>query len=282
LEVDMSVVYSEYDCSPVFGWYKDCRKRLNGKTDKEKFEHWSYLFMKRAAEDVDVNISFEQCASWDTRIRAIWNYKYKRSMHYFLDAGLRDFLMESAKNIQAEYWKPESFCMDENDVVFVHFPMSDHNKSMSIHKTSKLFFKDQWYGITEGGKNKSSIFVAEDLKGIEPRLLSKTEESYDCVPCAKITLGLSLYIDAFPDVVREVDGVRHIGHYKGNRHYVRANDIVRTEAHHSVSPHFRRGHFRVLRSDKFKQARGKTIFINGVFVKGKAYDVLADDYKGGE
>jgi hypothetical protein len=27
----MSVVYSEYDCSPIFGWYKDYSKGLNGK-----------------------------------------------------------------------------------------------------------------------------------------------------------------------------------------------------------------------------------------------------------
>jgi len=38
----------------------------------------------------------------------------------------------------------------------------------------------------------------------------------------------------------------------------------------------------VLSSDHFKKARGKTIFINGMFIKGKAFDVLADDCKGGE
>lgn len=38
----------------------------------------------------------------------------------------------------------------------------------------------------------------------------------------------------------------------------------------SVRPHVRRGHFKVLRSDFYTKARGKVIFIEATYVKGKA------------
>lgn len=95
---------------------------------------------------------------------------------------------------------------------------------------------------------------------------------------AKLIFGLSLYMDAFPDAVVEATGemVHKVKHYKGNRNYVGRSTFMDEDVRHSVSPHWRRGHFRLLTSEKFIHKQGQTVFVRGSFVKGKAFDVLDD------
>ena len=95
---------------------------------------------------------------------------------------------------------------------------------------------------------------------------------------ARLLFGLSLYMDAFPDAVVEAgaDSVHQIKHYSGARHIVNRNEIVDEEHRHSVSPHWRRGHFRLLTSAKFIRKQGQTVYVRGTFVKGKAFDVVDD------
>ena len=94
----------------------------------------------------------------------------------------------------------------------------------------------------------------------------------------KLVFGLSLYMDAFPDAVVEAgaENVHRIKHYDGARHIVNRNEIVDEEHRHSVSPHWRRGHFRLLTSAKFVRKQGQTVYVRGTFVKGKAFDVMED------
>jgi len=216
--------------------------------------------------------------------------KFEKVCHYFLEEGVSSFLVNSVKEFSRDYFREEVLtkCSDKSDSnvferqyfpFFIHFPAKEKTDSIGVVP----YFKS--LSILIPGSAQKYLFAARDYENCVMVDLkhgavsgdNKHLADDDTVFVEKLVYGFTLYLDAFPDVIREADGVKHIGHYKGNRHYIRANDIVRTEAHHSVSPHFRRGHFRVLRSDKFKAARGKTIFISGVFVKGKAFDVLADD-----
>jgi len=94
----------------------------------------------------------------------------------------------------------------------------------------------------------------------------------------KLVCGLSLYMDAFPETVVPAgnDDVQHIRHYEGSRHVVSKNEIFDEERRNSVSPHWRRGHWHLLQSERFVHKKGQTIYIRGTFVKGKAFDVLDD------
>jgi hypothetical protein len=267
----MGVAYSQYSSS----WWQDYKLSLKkggirGDVCKESFDqyrlslHCLILEKEKSSED-HKNL---QIMSTDMILYAIYKNRFEPSIHYFIDKGLSDFLVSSVREFTEDYIK--STPTEESKGFFIHFPASENKRSLFVRKIN-----DKPHYMATNGERCFLIRPGESYNDAAQCIEKAQTEPI------KLVMGFSLYIDAFPDVVCEADGVRHVGHYKGSRHYIRANDIVRTEAHHSVSPHFRRGHFRVLSSDHFKAARGKTIFINGMFIKGKAFDVLADDYKGG-
>jgi hypothetical protein len=279
----MSVVYSEYDCSLIWPLFKQATK------DRSADNYCSMITTQ--FKNIEKHYGRDLAISQSWGMIVVYLYKFSKYTHYFLETGLRDFFRSSVKSLAMDYYKPESikvagspeknipFIRDfEEDKshwetgFFIHFPLNERPKSIFVCvgiNGFSFFATDGFEMIWNPSKWEGEV-NHNDVK-------FHYENKNEINDLTKIIFGFTLYLDAFPDVIREADSVRHIGHYKGNRHYIRANDVVRTEAHHSVSPHFRRGHFRVLRSDKFKAARGKTIFINGVFVKGKAFDVLADD-----
>jgi hypothetical protein len=88
---------------------------------------------------------------------------------------------------------------------------------------------------------------------------------------------LSLYLDAFPDSIipGHHEDIADFNYYPGTWNIVTANDIVNEEITRSVDPHYRKGCFHVLRSERFVRKKGQTIWVRGTFVKGTALDVLA-------
>jgi len=44
-----------------------------------------------------------------------------------------------------------------------------------------------------------------------------------------------------------------------------------------VSAHFRKGHFRTLRSERFTHKRWKAVFVKATFVKGEALTILSPE-----
>jgi hypothetical protein len=289
----MSVAYSQYR-SVSWGFLKIKGERPATADDylMSKSLEMVMSAAARMAQEEKNDFYFQDVMIEAWLTRAI---KFEKVSHYFLDEGLAGFLVSSVKDINQDYFRESilTTCAKESHVklpepqylpFFLHFPCREKQDSVGVIpycKVPSVLFPGGYHKYLFAARDYENVVMANTKHA--PASAENTHGSdADTVFLEKLVYGFTLYLDAFPDVIRESDGVKHIGHYKGNRHYVRANDIVRTEAHHSVSPHFRRGHFRVLRSEKFKQARGKTIFINGVFVKGKAYDVLADDYKGGE
>jgi len=286
----MSVAYTNY-----ISTFKKLYMASTGKKPKTESDCLRFLEsvtprLKQSAIEKNAPCIYQQIAM-DSLLHYYW-YHTKNTNHYFLDAGLAAFLIKSVKDFTEEYFVKESFGIkselsDKMSCFFIHLPTKEWNNSIGVLTCPTVF------NPVKGGREKY-LFYATDFENIafesirfereklrDELLEGKYAGDEDTNNMQKLVFGLSLYISAFPDVICSADNVMHVGHYKGSRHYIRANDIVSTEVRHGVSPHFRRGHFRVLRSDHFKAARGKTIFINGMFVKGKAFDVLADDCKGG-
>jgi hypothetical protein len=104
------------------------------------------------------------------------------------------------------------------------------------------------------------------------------EASRQIIWYVRLITGLSMYIDAFPDHVRPgiPDDIKHINHYKGVQglHINTAPVRITHGTHSSPIGHFRSGHFRTLRSERYTKARGKTVFVRGSFVNGAAETVV--------
>lgn len=223
-------------------------------------------------------------------------WRYAKIDHYFLDEGVAEFCSSSVDKCTRDYFGvlPSTGMVDipnkdgnpmstTNGIAF-HFPTTDKYMQSSIVVIPKFFFVDQrvssgsinWeFSATDG----SNLVLADpDGKGRNVGDPSpwKHKEDEESKELERLVYGISLYMDAFPDSVVEADNIKKIGHYDGIKKKIRKCEHVSVESERSSSPHWRRGHFRVLTSERYKNKRYQTVFVKGSFVKGRAFQVLAD------
>lgn len=94
-------------------------------------------------------------------------------------------------------------------------------------------------------------------------------------PIARLIVNLFIYMAAFPSFVKEGPPTLSIP-YIGNIETltVEAAKPIKDEyAQSKITPHMRRGHFRVLRSEVFKNKRFQAVYVNPSMVCGKASTV---------
>jgi hypothetical protein len=205
----------------------------------------------------------------------------RRVRHYFLAPGLASFLVGCVKDTVPEYLHtfptlppvktPQG--RSQLPVFVVNFPVGESfDRSLvvgaNLHTvvvddesrtgTLPLVLAD---GVDVLWTSSAGVFDMEADEGAQRKL--------------RLAYGLSLYLDAFPDVVRTAlaDDYAHPAHYKGDCRMVRQNDYARVECRHAGVAHWRAGHFRVLRSDRFTHKQWQTIPIQGCFVKGIPVEV---------
>jgi hypothetical protein len=95
----------------------------------------------------------------------------------------------------------------------------------------------------------------------------------------RFIIGIGMYMSALPEQVKDgiPEDLKHPSHYK----HIISKTITMSEKYIDRSgpcPHFRRGHFRVLRSERFKNKRWQVIFIEAMCIKGyKAKTVVSID-----
>jgi len=126
------------------------------------------------------------------------------------------------------------------------------------------------------GGNSCDAFSTEI--GAETHLLANPQTHY----IVKLIVGLGLYASCFPEVIK--DGPPQDLKHPANHQYEHPVQIgVAKEVfsqggtHESPVAHFRKGHFRVLRSEKFTHKRFQSIWIRDMIVKGKAVTVLSPE-----
>lgn len=116
-------------------------------------------------------------------------------------------------------------------------------------------------------------FDSIKIKIYDSMILSDNKVAKRC--CArnddlKIGVNFLFYIQAFPEVVK--DGIPKgykTDNMRGKRQTVKLCNKICIEDSKSVTPHFRRGHFRYLGSEYYSKMRGKTIFIESTVVNSK-------------
>lgn len=211
--------------------------------------------------------------------------------HYFLDAGMAEFLISSIKVIHPDYCKafpdcnpveippPTSIwamrglvCYDENTIFggfAIHFPQNELRRSIIVvpgFMTRSLNLYKTAY------VNKFAIVDGVDVLLESDKVFGSGDYDESQVQILKLVMGLSLYLDAFPDYCKEIGGsFAGIKESEGTMKIVSSNSDVCEFSERKHSPHWRRGHFRLLTSEKFRKKQGMTIFVKGSFVRGKAY-----------
>lgn len=212
---------------------------------------------------------------------AIW--RFSEMDHYFLAPGVTAFVTGAVKDFSSEYLKRLPECKSWpylggpemcSGGFAIHFPAKERQKSLIVIPKAR-FYTSKAKTMTEGFE-----FVVTDghkMVLANPCNIDKgDDEEYTFI--AKVVYGLSLYMDAFPETVVPAgsDTVHNIKHYHGPQKTVARNSVVEEEERRGVSPHWRRGHFRLLTSERFVRKQGQTVYVKGTFVNGKAYDVLDD------
>lgn len=264
-------------------------------------------------------VGFSTGVQWASKLRfnALFLYRFRPIRHYFLDPGVADFCRDAVREFSEDYCKQLPECppvkqpaIDGSGVgVFwpfawksdgrphapvigqqpletgggfaVHFPDAEKQRSLVCipgYRTSARDFpvgqRRYYCAITDG----------QACMLIQPGIRRWFDNDYSN-HMAKTILGLSLYLDAFPDAVAasqepqpmSFDEGCHDGeHGRGPWYTVGRNEIVEEEHTHGVNPHWRRGHYRLLKSERYVNMRGKAVYVRGAFVKGTPLDVLDD------
>jgi hypothetical protein len=167
-----------------------------------------------------------------------------------------------------------------HDMLVLHFPCSSQMKSLIVD-------------LPQSSQSPDLCFICYSRDearriGCESRWLaiSKPEVYFDARfphthDAVKLIVGLALYLSAFPETLKDglPDDLKHPSHHAHNNAFtVAISEKVRAVGtHNSPMPHFRVGHFRVLRSEKFTNKRFQAVFVHGTFVKGKAATVLSPE-----
>lgn len=221
------------------------------------------------------------------RVRMGWKLFKGKGKHYFLAAGLGEFLQNAIHKYSKEMLK--AVRLQREDIgqadavlpILLHFPKVENRASLCISCDER----------TSGGKivavmcnENSAIFTEDSLVdgvGFIDSDGNTVEDASAVTAAIRLVLGFFLYIDAFPDTVvpagqGDVVDWNHFDRTGKTKHIVHKSEELLMEERLSVNPHYRKGHLRFLMSERFVHMRGQSVWVKGTFVKGQAFDVLDD------
>ena len=235
----------------------------------------------------------------DVYVEFLW--RFRPVQHFFLAPGVARFCASSVREFSQDYCKRLPGCPPVEapapgaPPVFLsadaggrpmmaggfalHFPASERQRSVMVVPDFRIPVGSDRILLYyfAAGDGEDTVLMQCD-SSLNPPAGALADEQSGAAELAKIIFGLSLYMDAFPETVVPAGAgdVKHIGHYEGQRRIVTGNGVVEEERRCGVSPHWRRGHFRLLSSDRFVRKQGLTVYVRGSFVKGTAFEVLDD------
>ncbi len=154
-----------------------------------------------------------------------------------------------------------------NYSAIVHIP--NQKKSIGIDFTIKTNpFNIQLF-VTDG--EYIGLYLEKDI-------LKETDENFEYVeklaPMKMLALNLVQYMSCFPESIIDAPPNILCTYKKNKKGSIKIKtDECLIENRGSVTPHFRRGFFKLLKSDFFKNKKGQIVFVKSTFVKGKAKTV---------
>lgn len=204
---------------------------------------------------------------------------------FFVDKHLRDFLettilsdLEGIKNFLREKGQSRSVFhiyskKQSNHIVYqfaLHIPYEPEGYafSLSIEEDGSL---ELYYSHGENGGRMSDKFYLDVNK-------KNNEISLTHSKMYRLAINTIAYMSCFPECVGEgvpknllerSEDLSARNFSLQLSHKIKENESSKL----SRRPHFRKGHFRHLRSDKFVNKKGQVVFISETMVKGKAKTV---------
>jgi len=156
-----------------------------------------------------------------------------------------------------------------------HFPCDAKIHSFLFYCATDPQKKIQFGFISAGINGAMFFYPSQDC---EQSVLATTSEM---AKLYKIAVASLLYEECFPECVIQgpPEYIKHPSHhkYKSQQHLAISPKILQSGSHASPKAHFRSGHFRVLKSEKFKNKRFQVVFVSQTFVKGKAETILSPE-----
>ncbi|WP_282136026.1 hypothetical protein [Seonamhaeicola maritimus] len=201
---------------------------------------------------------------------------------FFIDRQLRDFLetttlsdLEGIKNFLQEKGQTKSVFhlysnKQRNHLVFqfaLHIPYESEGYafSLSVEEDGSL---ELYYSLAENGGRMSDRFYKDANKKND--LISLTHSRV-----FRLAINTIAYMSCFPECVD--DGVpknllERSENLSARNFSLQLSDKVKENNSSKLSrrPHFRKGHFRHLRSEKFVNKKGQVVFVSETMVKAKA------------
>lgn len=204
---------------------------------------------------------------------------------FFIDRQLRDFLetttlsdLEGIKNFLQEKGQTRSVFhlysnKQSNHVVFqfaLHIPYESEGYAFSLNVEEDGSI-ELYYSLAENGGRMSDKFYKDVNKKNDEISLTHSK-------MFRLAINTIAYMSCFPECVN--DGVPKNLLERGENMLAKnlslqISEKIKENENSKLSrrPHFRKGHFRHLRSEKFVNKKGQVVFIPETMVKAKAKTV---------
>ena len=171
---------------------------------------------------------------------------------------------------------------DRHPPLMIHFPTDCHRPSFVFFATAdsrpdKTEYR--WLSMSFSKECRLGCVCVE----ADDEWLTGWEQfnQKDVTWYAKLAVGLGMYLAAFPETLIKglPDDLKHPAHHQHRDVICVAIDrrVCLGGTHDSPTPHFRQGHFRVLRNECFTRKRYQSVFVSATFVKGTAQTVLSPE-----
>ncbi len=188
--------------------------------------------------------------------------------------GIRKYLYDNGDKREIIYTKTKSKTNCVNYSFGLHIPNEKNGYAFALslfeNNTIELYFSHGKNNGVLSDKFYTDLNKKQDIQSIT---LSKM---------FRLAVNTIAYMKCFPECIK--DGVPKISFPRGedrsdNNVIFKISDIIFDESQTQISkiPHFRKGYFRLLKSDYFTHKKGQLIYITETMVKGKAKTVSKAD-----
>ncbi|WP_149914268.1 hypothetical protein [Sphingobacterium cavernae] len=207
---------------------------------------------------------------------------------FFLERELRHFLETT---VLADLDSIKNYLYDNGQIRNITYIYSNEIKETFVFKFAlHVPFDGEGYAFTLNIEDDGSLtlyYTFGKIYGLMSdkfykEIIKKEDEiSKTHSRIFRLAINTIAYMNCFPNCVSDGvpnDYVDYSENKLAKNLTIQVSDKI-TEDNSTISkiPHFRRGHFRVLKSEYFKNKKGQIVFISETMVKGKAKTVAMSD-----
>lgn len=216
------------------------------------------------------------------------------TMHVYMpDKAFCDWLVSCVKKLEWDHVEFAFECLSRCEPVILHFPCGEGQFSIAASMLVRKHLTEErneralvieashdrggWWMFLKDGVNDLTELEHEagtDLFG------NKTLNRDSIVRSILLFAGLGMYCECFPEMLKKglPESLKHPSHHQFEclANLEVSPKVCHGGTHASPMAHYRTGHFRTLRSERFTHKRFQVVFVKETFVcRDKAETVLA-------